>query len=112
MDLLVGSIVSVAVVDEDVEAVPLRPHVDEEGDGVAHVDRPGDPVARQTVARPDLHEALGRGESEDHGVSRVSSGQAEMLELEQQHEKHKKSSLLDAQMILRYEVEERKGEER
>ena len=77
MDLLVGSIVSVAVVDEDVEAVPLRPHVDEEGDGVAHVDRASNPVASQPVARPDLHEALRRGESEDHGVGSVSSGQAE-----------------------------------
>ena len=93
MDLLVGSIVSVAVVDEDVEAVPLRPHVDEEGDGVAHVDRPGDPVARQTVARPDLHEALGRGESEDHGVSRVSSGQAEMLELEQHNTRNTRKAV-------------------
>ena len=81
LDLLVGSVVSVAVVDEDVEPVPLRPHVDEEGDGVAHVDRACNPVARQTVARPDLHEALGRGESEDHGVSCVSSGEAEILKL-------------------------------
>ena len=77
MDLLVGSIVSVAVVDEDVEAVPLRPHVDEESDGVANMYRAGYPVPSQTVARPDLHEALGRGESEDHGVSCISSGEAE-----------------------------------
>ena len=77
LDLLVGSVVSVAVVDEYVEAVPLRPHVDEESDGVAHMYRAGNPVARQTVARPDLHEALGRSECEDHGVSCVSSGEAE-----------------------------------
>ena len=74
LDLLVGTVVGVAVVDEDVEAVPLRPHVYEEGDGVAHMDRAGNPVAGQAVAGPDLHEALGRGESEDHGVGCVSSG--------------------------------------
>ena len=74
LDLLVGTVVGVAVVDEDVEAVPLRPHVYEESDGVAHVDGAGDPVASQAVAGPDLHEALGRGESEDHGVGCVSSG--------------------------------------
>ena len=87
LDLLVGSIVRVAVVDEDVESVPLRPHVDEEGDGVAHMDRACNPVASQTVAGPDLHEALGRGESEDHGVSCVSSGQAEILKLKSTQEK-------------------------
>ena len=74
LDLLVGTVVSVAVVYQDVEAVPLRPHVYEESDGVAHVDGAGDSVAGQSVAGPDLHEALGRGESEDHGVGCVSSG--------------------------------------
>ena len=74
LDLLVGTVVSVAVVDEDVEAVPLGPHVYEESDGVPHVDWSRDPVASQAVPGPDLHEALGRGESEDHGVSCVSSG--------------------------------------
>ena len=81
LDLLVRPVVSVAVVDEDVEAVPLRPHVNEESHGVAHMDRARNPVARQPVTRPDLHEALWWGESEDHGVGSVSSGQAEILKL-------------------------------
>ena len=91
--LLVGAVVGVAVVDQDVEAVPLGAHVDEEGDGVPHVDRARDPVAGEAVARADLHEALGRGESEDHGVSRVSSGQAEMLELEQHNTRNTSKAL-------------------
>ena len=73
LDLLVRPVVSVAVVDEDVEAVPLGPHVYEESDGVAHVDGACDPVACEAVAGPDLHEALGRGEGEHHGVGSVSS---------------------------------------
>ena len=32
-----------------------------------------DSVSSEAVSRPDLHEALGRGEGEDHGVSGVSS---------------------------------------
>ena len=78
--LLVGAVVRVAVVDEDVEAVPLGAHVDEEGDGVPHVDRARDPVAGEAVARADLHEALGRGEGEHHGVRRVGSDTARALQ--------------------------------
>ena len=80
LDLLVSAVVSVAVVDEDVETVPLRPHVYQEGHRVAHMDRPCNPVPRQTVAGPNLHEALGRGEGEHHGVRRVGSDTARALQ--------------------------------
>ena len=73
LDLLVGPVVGEAVVDEDVEPVPLAAHVDGESYGVAHVDRTVDAVAGKTVAGADLHEALGRGEGEDHRVRRVGS---------------------------------------
>ena len=73
LDLLIGSVVSNAVVDHHVEAVPPTPHVDRQGDWVSHVNRAGDPGARQAVARTDLHEALGRREGEDHRVRGVCS---------------------------------------
>ena len=75
LDLLVGPVVGEAVVDEDVEPVPLAAHVDGESDGVAHVDRTVDAVAGETVAGADLHEALGRGEGEDNRVRRVGSAE-------------------------------------
>ena len=58
LDLLVGSGVSHAVVNQHVESVPLGPHVDEQGDGVANVNGPSDPVTIKAVARPDLHKTL------------------------------------------------------
>ena len=74
LNLLVCPIVSIAIIDQDVKAVPLRPHVDEESDGVAHVDRSSNPVSCQTIAWPQLHEALWRCQSEHHGISGVCSG--------------------------------------
>ena len=74
LNLLVRTIVSKAVIDKDVEAIPLRPHVDGQCDGVTHVDRPGNSISGQSISGPDLHEALGGRESEDHGISGVSSG--------------------------------------
>ena len=73
LDLLIGSVVSNAVVDHHVEAVPPTPHVDRQGDWVSHVNRAGDPGASQAVAGTDLHEALGRSEGEDHRVRGVCS---------------------------------------
>ena len=73
LDLLIGSVVSNAVVDHHVEAVPPTPHVDRQGDGVSHVNRAGDPGASQAVAGTDLHEALGRRKGEDHRVRSVCS---------------------------------------
>ena len=73
LDLLIGSVVSHAVVDHHVEAVPPTPHVDRQGDGVSHVNRAGDPRSCQAVAGTDLHEALGRSKGEDHRVRGVCS---------------------------------------
>ena len=73
LDLLIGSVVSDAVVDHHVEAVPPTPHVDRQGDRVSHVNRAGDPGAGQAVAGTDLHEALGRRKGEDHRVRGVCS---------------------------------------
>ena len=72
--LLVGAVVRVAVVDEDVEAVPLGPHVDGQGDGVTHVDRSSNSISGQSISGPDLHEAFGRSEGEDHRISCIGSG--------------------------------------
>ena len=51
----------------------ILPHVDEECDWIAHVHWPRYPIPAEAVARPDLHEALGGREGEDHGVSCVGS---------------------------------------
>ena len=74
LDLFVCSIVGEAIVDEDVEAVPLGPHVDGQGDGVTHVDRSSNSVSGQTISGPDLHEAFGRGEGEYHRICCIGSG--------------------------------------
>ena len=74
LDLLVCSVVGEAIVDEDVEAVPLGPHVDSQGDGVTHVDRSSNSVSGQSISGPDLHEAFGRSEGEDHRISCIGSG--------------------------------------
>ena len=74
LNLLVSAIVGEAIIDEDVEPVPLWPHVDGEGDGVTHVDRSSNSISGQSISGPDLHETLGRGQGEDHWVGCVSSG--------------------------------------
>ena len=57
------------------EIYKLLPHVDQECDGVTHMNGASNSVSTEAVARPDLHEALGRREGEDHGVSGVGSEQ-------------------------------------
>ena len=73
LDFLVCPVVCHTVVDDHVEAIPPAPHVDGQGDGVADMDRPGDPRSRQAIARADFHEAFGRGEGEDYRVRSVGS---------------------------------------
>ena len=73
LDLLVGSVVCNAVVDNHIEAIPSASHVDGQGDRITHVDGSGDPGSSQPVARTDLHEALRRCECEDHRVGSISS---------------------------------------
>ncbi len=75
LDAAIGAVVGVAVVDHDVEAVKLRPHVDQEGERVAHVHGAGDASARGAVAGADLHVALGRGQRKVHRVSCVHPGE-------------------------------------
>ena len=58
-----------------VNADAAWPHVDQQSDGVSHVDRTRDSVSAEAVAWADLHEALGRREGEDHWVSGVGSEQ-------------------------------------
>ena len=60
LDLLIGSVVSHAIVDHHVEAIPPTPHVDRQGDWVSNVNRAGDPRSCQAIAGTDLHEALRR----------------------------------------------------
>ena len=62
-----------AVIHQHVEPVPLGPHVDQEGDGVPHMDWSGDSVASEAIPGPDLHEALRGGQGEHHRVRRFGS---------------------------------------
>ena len=73
LNLLVRPIVSNAVVDNHVEAIPSASHVDGQGDGIPHMDGSRDPGSSEPVAGADLHEALGRRKCEDHRVGSVSS---------------------------------------
>ena len=61
----------IAVIDQDVEAVPLAPHEDHEGEWVSHVHRLGHPLAGGAVALPDLHMARRRRQCEVNRVLRV-----------------------------------------
>ena len=45
LNFLVCSVVGEAIVDEDVESIPLGPHVDGQGDGVTHVDRSSNSIS-------------------------------------------------------------------
>ena len=74
LDLLVCSVVGEAVIDEDVEAIPLRPHVDQQSNWVAHVNGSSNSISGQSISGPDLHEAFGRSEGEDHRISCIGSG--------------------------------------
>lgn len=89
LDLLVGSVVRIAVVHNDVEAVcetqalknvsigrtwfltPLTPHEDEQSERVTHVNGTGHACPACPVALPDLHVTLGWREREVDRVRRV-----------------------------------------
>lgn len=61
LDLLVRSVMSVAVARYQVEPVKLTPHVDDESEGVADPDGSRHSVPCRPVAGPDLHVTLRRG---------------------------------------------------
>lgn len=71
LNLLVGPIVCVAVVDDNVKSIPLTPHEDHEGERIPDVDWLGHPVPTGSITLPDLH-MTGRGcQSEMDRISRV-----------------------------------------
>ena len=71
LDLFVGTVVRVAVVDDNVESVPLAAHEDHQGQGVADVNGFGHPLPAGPVTLTNLHVTGWRGQREMHRVSRV-----------------------------------------
>ena len=71
--LLIGSIVSKAVIDNNIKSIPLAPHVDDEGYRVSHMHRASHALPLKTIARPHLHEALRGSQGEHYGVGWVRS---------------------------------------
>ena len=72
-NLLVGSIVSITIIDQDVETIPLGPHINQQSDRVTNMNRSSNSISTKSVTRTNLHEALGRGQGEDDGVGGVGS---------------------------------------
>ena len=70
---MVTGVSYIAVVDQDVETVPLASHEDHEGQWVTHVYRLGHPLTPCPVPLSDLHVAGRRRQSEVHGVLSVHS---------------------------------------
>ena len=70
---MVTGVSYIAVVDQDVEPVPLASHEDHEGEWVTHVDRLGHPLAPCPVPLSDLHVAGRRRQSEVDRVLSVHS---------------------------------------
>ena len=71
LDLFVGSVVRVAVVDDDVKPVPLTPHEYHQRQRVTHMDWLRDPLTTRAITFSDFHMTSWRCQCKVDWISRV-----------------------------------------